>query len=83
MAGGALVDLANLGSVAYANGFSLWIYRCPEDARATLTTDGYFADASDQIANGDVLLCAAADGVAFLRITKANGAITAGAVNVF
>ena len=77
------MDLANLGSVAYANGFSLWIYRCPEDARAALITDGYFADASDQIAHGDVLLCAASDGVAFLRITKTADKISAGAVNVF
>lgn len=46
---------ANLASLCYANGFTLWHYTST-DAIATVNTSGYFNDAANMLAVRDVII---------------------------
>jgi hypothetical protein len=54
--------LRNLSVLAYANGFTLWHYKSGADALAQATREGYFADAADLMAPGDMLMLTSAEG---------------------
>jgi hypothetical protein len=54
--------LRNLSVLAYANGFTLWHYKADADPIATATHEGYFADAADLLAAGDMVMLTGAEG---------------------
>ncbi|MBV8398190.1 MAG: hypothetical protein JOZ58_12660 [Acetobacteraceae bacterium] len=49
--------IRNLSVLAYANGFTLWHYKTG-DERALVEMPGYFADAADMLAVGDMMMLA-------------------------
>ena len=54
--------IRNLSVLAYANGFTLWHYKAGKDRLGQVGTAGFFADAADMLADGDMLMVSAADG---------------------
>jgi hypothetical protein len=48
--------LRNLSVLAYANGFTLWHYKEANDNFAKATSPGYFEDAADLMAEGDMVM---------------------------
>ncbi len=52
----------NLSVLAYANGFTLWHYKTEADVLPSVQRPGYFDDAVDMLASGDMLLVSAPDG---------------------
>ncbi len=62
--------LRNLSVLAYANGFTLWHYKAGNDNLAEASNPGYFADAADLMAEGDMVMLSAAEGG---RITSVAG----------
>jgi hypothetical protein len=54
-------SLRNLSVLAYANGFTLWHYKAGE-ALAAAAGEGYFADAADLMAPGDMVMLSGAEG---------------------
>jgi len=54
--------LRNLSVLAYANGFTLWHYKSGADKLAQASAAGYFADAADLLAQGDMVMLSAAEG---------------------
>lgn len=53
--------LRNLSVLAYANGFTLWHYKSGDKLSAA-AAQGYFADAADLLAPGDMVMLSAAEG---------------------
>ena len=51
----------NLSVLAYANGFTLWLYKT-SDRLCDMEDASYFGAAADLVANGDTVMVAAADG---------------------
>ena len=51
--------IRDLSVLAYANGFTLWHYKAGMDSLADVACDDYFADASDMMAAGDMILISA------------------------
>ncbi len=58
----------NLSVLSYANGFTLWHYKAGKDALAVVSGDNYFADASDMLTAGDLLMLTAADGARIVAV---------------
>ncbi len=54
--------LRNLSVLAYANGFTLWHYKSGGDALSRAGEAGYFADAADLMAEGDMVMLTGAEG---------------------
>ena len=54
--------MRNLSVLAYANGFTLWHYKSPGESAAEVVRRGYFNDAADMLAAGDMLLLSTRDG---------------------
>jgi hypothetical protein len=61
--------LRNLSVLAYANGFTLWHYKSTTDKLTQTTKTGYFADAADLLAEGDMVMLSAAEGGKIAAIT--------------
>lgn len=57
----------NLSVLSYANGFTLWHYKAADTLHA-VEAPGYFADAADMLAPGDMLMLSARDGARILCI---------------
>jgi hypothetical protein len=55
-------SLRNLSVLAYANGFTLWHYKAGPEPLASTAQPGYFADAADLLAPGDMVLFSATEG---------------------
>jgi hypothetical protein len=64
--------IRDLSVLAYANGFTLWHYKAANDSLADVACDDYFADATDMMATGDIILISATKGCRALCITIAN-----------
>ena len=61
--------------LAYANGFSLWHYNANAHNAHTLATtcaENYFADASDMLSVGDLVMISAADGARIMCVSLAD-----------
>ncbi|HTR16942.1 MAG TPA: hypothetical protein VMI52_07920 [Acetobacteraceae bacterium] len=70
--------LGNLSVLAYANGFTLWHYRAGNDTGDEVAGQGFFAEASDMLASGDMVMVSAPDGGRVLSVfTDRNGVRTA------
>jgi hypothetical protein len=64
--------IRDLSVLAYANGFTLWHCKSATDALSDFACDDYFADASDMMAAGDMILVSGAKGCRMLCITVAD-----------
>ena len=74
--------IRDLSVLAYANGFALWHYKAAIDNLADAACDDYFADASDMMAVGDMILISAARGCRILCIVHAeNGSVRSSPVS--
>ena len=65
----------NLSVLAYANGFTLWHYKAGADTLATVQEDGFFAEAGDMMALGDMVMVSAANGARVLAVARAEGGV--------
>jgi hypothetical protein len=65
--------IRNLSVLAYANGFTLWHYKAGVDRQDAVAENDFFADASDMLASGDMVMVSAADGARILAVSLADG----------
>jgi hypothetical protein len=68
-------SLRNLSVLAYANGFTLWHYKSGQDPLAQASAAGYFADAADLLAPGDMVMLSGQEGGKIATIAGAGKAI--------
>ena len=54
--------IRNLSVLAYAQGFTLWHYKAGRATLNDVAEDGFFDDATDILAPGDMLMISARDG---------------------
>ena len=66
--------IRNLSVLAYANGFTLWHYKTCDD-RASVDAPGYFANAADMLASGDMVMLADATGPRMVCVASAGDQI--------
>ena len=69
--------LRSLSVLAYANGFTLWHYRTGGDALAAVAHSGYFDDAVDMMAGGDIVLVSAPEGGQVMCVASDGTRLTA------
>jgi hypothetical protein len=55
-------SVRNLSVLAYANGFTLWHYKAMAEAASDLNAPGFFADAGDMLAGGDMMMVSTREG---------------------
>lgn len=73
------INAKNLGVLAYANAFTLWIYKesprggTPLALLAEIRSEGHFDPAADMLAPGDMIMVAAPDGGMILVVQQATG----------
>ncbi len=67
--------IRNLSVLAYAQGFTLWHYKAGAAPLAQAAADGFFDDAADMLAAGDMLMVSAAEGGRMLFVTRAQGGV--------
>ena len=63
--------IRNLSVLAYANGFTLWHYKAGPARLGQVGAPGFFADAADMLAAGDMVMISAADGARVLAVAPA------------
>lgn len=68
--------LRNLSVLAYANGFTLWHYKAGNDNLAVAGGAGYFADAADLMAEGDMVMLSATEGGRIASVAGSGQRIT-------
>ena len=59
----------NLSVLSYAQGFTLWHYKADGDRLDDITAPGFFRDAGDLLAPGDMMMISARDGGQILTVT--------------
>jgi hypothetical protein len=64
--------IRDLSVLAYANGFTMWHYKPADDALSDVASDNFFADASDMMAAGDMIIVSGAKGCRLLCVAVAN-----------
>jgi hypothetical protein len=64
--------IRDLSVLAYANGFTLWHYKAGDESLATVSSDDYFADASDMMAQGDMVMVSGRSGCRMQSIALAD-----------
>jgi hypothetical protein len=52
----------HLSVLAYAQGFTLWHYKAGSERLEQVAEGGFFADAADMLAGGDMVMVSASDG---------------------
>jgi len=67
--------IRNLSVLAYAQGFTLWHYKGGAATLAQAGADGFFDDASDMLATGDLMMVSATDGGRILFVAANAGGI--------
>ena len=60
----------DLPVLAYALGFTLWLYKAGIATRADVMAKGFFDAAADMLAKGDHIHISASDGGAILYVTE-------------
>jgi hypothetical protein len=70
-------SLRSLSVLAYANGFTLWHYKLAAGPVEPVQETGYFADAADLIAAGDMVLVSGPEAGRLLTVTGTGRAIVA------
>ena len=66
------LNVRNLSVHTYNNGFTLWHYMARKENLSEVLSDNYFADASDMLAAGDMIMISAADGGTMRYVTVAD-----------
>ena len=61
-------SVRDLSVLAYANGFTLWHYKTGKDSLDGTSVPGFFADAGDMMAAGDMLMVSGAGGAKMLCV---------------
>ena len=64
--------IRNLSVLAYANGFTLWHYKAGKERLEAVAQPNFFADATDMLAVGDMIMVTAADGARIICVTMAD-----------
>lgn len=64
--------IRNLSVLAYANGFTLWHYKTAKDTLALVEGVNYFADASDMLASGDMIMVSGNGGGKVIFVASAD-----------
>ncbi|WP_158743060.1 hypothetical protein [Acidisphaera sp. L21] len=72
--------IRSLSVLAYANGFTLWHYKGDGDTLSNMSRPGFFDDAADMLAGGDMVLVSAPEGGRVLCIAKQDGRVIAAAL---
>jgi hypothetical protein len=67
--------IRNLSVLAYAQGFTLWHYKGGTATLAQAGAHGFFDDASDMLASGDMMMVSAADGGRILFVAATSGGV--------
>jgi len=67
--------IRNLSVLAYANGFTLWHYKAGGDTLETCAKPDFLADASDMLAEGDMLMLTATDGCRIVSIAPSGDGV--------
>jgi hypothetical protein len=67
--------IRNLSVLAYANGFTLWHYKLAGDSQNSATTAGYFDDAGDMLASGDMVMVSAPECGRILCVASDDGGV--------
>jgi hypothetical protein len=70
----------NLSVLAYANGFTLWLYKT-RDRLCDTESARYFGAAADLVTNGDMVMVTAADGAMLAAAAVAFGECRLSPVN--
>ena len=64
--------IRDLSVLAYANGFTLWHYKTGDASPADVAERNYFADATDMMAAGDMIMVSGAKGCRMLCVALAD-----------
>jgi hypothetical protein len=64
--------IRDLSVLAYANGFTLWHYKAGKDGLSIVAGEDYFADASDMMAPGDMVMVSGGTGCQVLCVAEAS-----------
>lgn len=64
--------IRNVSVLAYANGFTLWHYKAGKERLEIVVKPDFFADASDMLAVGDMILVSAANGGCVLVVSRSD-----------
>jgi hypothetical protein len=67
--------IRNLSVLAYAQGFTLWHYKANAGTLKDTSAPGYFDDAADMLAVGDMVLVCARDGGKILVVSAMSGEV--------
>ncbi|HTZ71296.1 MAG TPA: hypothetical protein VMB71_11650 [Acetobacteraceae bacterium] len=67
--------IRNLSVLAYANGFTLWHYKATPDDPSMVGAPGYFTEAGDMLAAGDMLLVSTTYGGRVLSVLGDRGTV--------
>ena len=59
-----------LSVLAYANGFTLWHYKTGAAPAADAGRDGFFNEAADMLAVGDILMVSGAAGARVMAVAR-------------
>ena len=68
-------SMRNLSVLAYASGFTLWHYKSGADAPDAVSEVGFFDDARDMLASGDMLMVSAHDGGRMMCVLAEKGSV--------
>jgi hypothetical protein len=66
----------NLSVLAYAQGFTLWHYKAGAEKLSHVARSGFFNQAADMFAPGDMLMVSAAEGGRMFFVTATGDAVT-------
>jgi hypothetical protein len=67
----------NLSVLAYASGFTLWHYRAEREDGSRSAEPGFFDEAGDMIASGDMVLVSSETGGRILSMVQGTAGIQA------
>ena len=72
--------IRNLSVLAYAQGFTLWHYKSGAGQLADAASPGFFDDARDMLAAGDMLMISAQDGGRVVIVAGTHGSVRTAAL---
>ena len=65
--------IKNLNVLAYANGFTLYLYKTGVDTLWEIKRAGYFNEGSDMLTRGDMILTTGSDGGTIRLVASVDG----------
>ena len=63
----------NLHVLGYASGFTLWLHKAGDEALDAVAAPGYFSDAYDMLAEGDLVVVNSTGGAKILAVAEIVG----------